>query len=442
MGRKRGVFFRKDEMTRFGHRIAIVGLFMAGVSSLWGQVDFFDLRPIRYSESSSNDVLAKLWEKEEVRAEFAGLPSGKEALRFVLEKLEVPVESQMLVFSKTSLQTKLIAPKVPRAIYFSENAYVGWVPGGMIEVIVMDRDLGPVFYAIRVPGSGGEVGIERANSCLQCHATSRTEGVPGMFVRSVAPNPDGFAILPAGTSLTTHASPLRERWGGWYVTGASDDPHLGNRIVTEEEVAEEGFEAEPARPLADLSALIDTDRYLLPTSDVVALMVLEHQCRMHNLLTKAKMSYERAWYLQSALNAEARRDDPEGLAWRTGRSNVEDILEEMLFCEEVELGGDGVQGGDDFSEVFEAGAPLSTEGRSLRELRLYKRMFQYRCSYMIYSEAFKGLPQTIKSQVLKRLREILLGDEVEEKYAHLKKSERERIAVILRETLPDLPEDW
>lgn len=433
--------FPTSVMVRYS-QLAVFWLFLALVSDLRGQIDFFDLPPIHYSETEANDVLASLWRSEHVREEFAKLPSEKEALRYVLKKLEVPVESQVLVFSKTSLQTKLIAPKSPRAIYFSENAYVGWVPGGMIEVIVMDPVLGPVFYSIRTPGGMMPPGIERANSCLRCHATSRTEGVPGVLVRSVAPDPDGFPILPAGTSLTTHASPLSERWGGWYVTGTSDDPHLGNRVVTEEEVAREGFEPKRGEALKDLSQLIDTDRYLLPSSDVVALMVLEHQCRMHNLFTKAKMSFERAWYLQSVLNPEARRDDPEGLTWRTVQSQVEEILEELLFCEEATLGGDGVQGGDGFLEIFEMGAPFSSEGRSLREFRLYKRLFQYRCSYMIYSEAFAGLPPLIKSRVLERLREILTAKEVEGKFAHLKKSERERIVEILRDTHPSLPEGW
>ena len=37
--------------------------------------------------------------------------------------------------------------------------------------------------------------------------------------------------------------------------------------------------------VTDLSNRIDTSKYLTPHSDIVALMLLEHQTRMHNLIT-------------------------------------------------------------------------------------------------------------------------------------------------------------
>lgn len=421
--------------------LLLLGLsLIAGISD--AQVDFYDLRPTLYSDTTPQDPVAKLWARKGVPEAFGKLKNGKEALRFILRELEVPEESQVLVFSKTSLQAKLINPRTPRALYFSEDVYVGWVPGGMIELIAFDPQLGPVFYAARVPGSGGTVGIERALSCLQCHATSRTEGVPGMLVRSVVPDRDGFPILSAGTFLTTHASPLSERWGGWYVTGESDDPHLGNRTTTEEELEAADFAQEHVTAMTDLAKRADMSRYLQPTSDVVALMILEHQCRMHNLMTKAALSYRRGWYLQQAMNAEADPADEDGVAWRIARSGAEDILEELLFCGEAVLGGDGVQGSEAFQEVFEAGAPMSSEGRSLREFRLYKRLFRYRCSYVIYSSVFQDLPPQVRDRVLERLREVLTSEEREEKFAHLKSSECQRILAILRETLPNLPKGW
>src|SRR5438128_792696 len=62
--------------------------------------------------------------------------SGELRLRFdkssgyllsVLEALKVPVESQSLVFSKTSLQSHFINPTNPRALYFSDEASVGFI---------------------------------------------------------------------------------------------------------------------------------------------------------------------------------------------------------------------------------------------------------------------------------------------------------------------------
>ena len=111
--------------------------------------------------------------------------SRLEVLAAVLKALDVPVESQGLVFSKTSKQNDLITPRNPRAVYFGDNAYVGYVPGGSIEVAAFDPVLGPVFYLMSMDGRGSDGWIQRDNSCLQCHGTSRTELVPGLLVRSV-----------------------------------------------------------------------------------------------------------------------------------------------------------------------------------------------------------------------------------------------------------------
>ena len=149
----------------------------------------------------------------------------------MLAELRVPEESQILVFSKTSHQNSLIQPNNPRALYFSENAYVGYVPGGDIEAIIQDSLLGPVYYLIEAGGTGG-LEIERdLSTCISCHATSNTEHVPGMLVRSVFPDENGRPLLAMGTRLVDHESPLPERWGGYYVTGRSSLPHLGNRTL-------------------------------------------------------------------------------------------------------------------------------------------------------------------------------------------------------------------
>ena len=77
------------------------------ISFIWAQNtfaqggrDFWDLEPIRYSDTIATDRLAVLAKKIEER-KLAGQPGhGLKALEFVLDELNVPKESQVLVFPK------------------------------------------------------------------------------------------------------------------------------------------------------------------------------------------------------------------------------------------------------------------------------------------------------------------------------------------------------
>jgi len=396
------------------------------VGALSASPEFFELPPIKYSETASDDEIAR-WEKEiEAQGWESKSGGGKEFLRAVLERLDIPVESQVMVFSKTSLQNDLISQRNPRCIYFSDSAYVGWVPGGKVEVIVEDAKLGPVFYVLEPPlGSKKPEFIRATDSCLQCHANSRTEGVPGMFIRSVIPDENSHPILSRGTTLVDHATPIPERWGGWYVSGESDEPHLGNQWTTEE------VGMEPKRQdLEDLNSLIDTEKYLAPTSDVVALMVLEHQCQVHNLLTKAKFNFQRALWFQNSIEKGIPLDDPDSMAWKSANQLANEIVDAILFKDEVEIGGDGVDGSEAFAKVFTKRGVLSSSGKNLRKLKLYGRLFKYRCSYMVYSKAFRNLPDPVKQRVFVRLREALSDDGIS-KYRYIGKRERGVIRQIL-----------
>ena len=303
---------------------------------------------------------------------------------------------------------------------------------GCLEVIIEDEKLGPVFYTIDPPFGDRPAKIVRAtDSCLQCHATSRTSGVPGMFIRSVVPDQNSHPILSAGTSLVTDSTPLRERWGGWYVSGSSDDPHLGNRWIPESVL--DGVEFKPeVSGHKDLSALINTEKYLQPTSDIVALMVLEHQCRTHNLITKAKMGYQRALYFQKSYSEGGDLDSHDGMSWKMAEGSAKQIVEAFLFASEIDPGGDGVEGSDEFAEAFKEQGVKTEKGKSLRDLRLYGRIFKNQCSYMIHSLAFKGLPELIKERVYHHLREEL-GKEADN---HLSSREKKTLLGILEETVP------
>jgi len=293
-------------------------------------------------------------------------------------------------------------------------------------VVAEDPVLGPVFYLIKSEDDGGLQVMRDTSGCFSCHATTRTEGVPGMLVRSVFPSADGHILMRLGSTTVTDATPIAERWGGWYVTGSSELPHLGNRVYTED-----GENGPERSELADLRGRIDVSRYLRPTSDVVALTVLEHQCRMHNLLTAAGMRYRRARFLALAIDPQG--DPDSGQAGRVADSQAAKVVEALLFKNEADL-GDGLEGDEGFQRDFAARFPRTAAGDSLADFKLYRRIFKNRCSYMVYSAAFDGLPGRVKSAVISGLEDALTGDA--EAGAHLPESEKRRIVAILAGTFP------
>ncbi|MGB6220238.1 hypothetical protein [Haloferula sp.] len=396
-----------------------------------GRVDLWDMPPLSYSDTPATDALATIagkLERGEMKLEGG---TALEKLAFVLRELKVPESSQILVFSKTSKQIGKITPRNPRSLYFSENTYVGYVPGGEIEVIAQDPVLGPVFYLIDLTDETGFEVMRDTSDCLSCHGTTRTENVPGLLIRSVFPDESGHTLLHLGTTTVTHSTPIEERWGGYFVTGESALPHLGNRVYTDEDSTMPMDQA-----FGDLSAVIDTRKYLRGTSDVVALVVIEHQCKMHNLMTAASMRYRRAYFLSRVIDPESNPD--EGQAGRIADRMSESIVDELLFKDEADL-GDGLEGDASFQRHFESAYPRSKSGDSLADFKLYRRIFKNRCSYMVYSEAFRAMPPRVRRAVLERLRSALSGDE-EEIAPHLGNSEKERIREILEDTLPEWQE--
>lgn len=397
--------------------------------------DPWEMPPLRYSEQQAQDPIAKLAKRlaEDPQAIPAGHPL--ERLRFVLRTLNIDEESQILVFSKTSKQNDLITPHTPRALYFSENAYVGYVPGGDIEVISHDAGLGPVFYLIANRPGQQKVTITReSGECFSCHATARTENVPGVLVRSVYPDGNGLPRLEHGSFLTTHASPLQERWGGYYVTGKSSLPHLGNRLFAEDF---DPLEPGPTPRLKDLTQHIDTTRYLRPTSDVVALMVLEHQCLVQNRMQAAGNQFRRFLWLRQTIDPEASATD------EASREHLEHaagpIVDLLFFKDEAPLGGDGIEGDPAFQQAFTRRFPKCSDGRSLADFRLYQRLFKYPCSYMVYSEAFSHLPTALRNEVMRQMHEVLASEPTEDNHPQVSASARKRIQRILEDTLDGWP---
>src|SRR5436305_15011430 len=89
----------------------------------------------------------------------------------LLEHLNINVDSQTLVFSKTSFQQALINPKNPRALYFNDQVSVGTVPGGDVyELLALEPSHGMVFYTLPVKKTDQPRLEHRATECLFCHA--------------------------------------------------------------------------------------------------------------------------------------------------------------------------------------------------------------------------------------------------------------------------------
>ena len=398
---------------------------------------------IRYLAPPKDDPVAQLQQRldrGDVQLEYAA-PGGY--LLSVLKQLQVSVSSQMLVFSKTSFQQYRIAPAAPRAVYFNDNAYVGWVQGGdVVELSAVDPERGAMFYTLDQRKSDKPRFIRR-DECLQCHASPRTLGVPGHFVRSVFPDREGFPQLQAGSFLTDHSSPLKERWGGWYVTGTHGaQRHMGNVWVQDPNKPDQ-LDVEAGANLTQLAKRVELSAYPAPDSDLVALMVLEHQTRLHNLLTRTGWETRLALAQQDDMNRAMGEphDYRSDSTRRRIQSQVDALLKYMLFTDEAAL-TEPVSGTSKFQKEFPLSGPRDRLGRSLRDLDLKQRLFRYRCSFLIYSKAFDALPAAAKDSFYRRLWKVLSGEDQSPDFASLSKIDRTEILEILLETKPGLPAYW
>ena len=345
-------------------------------------------------------------------------------LKPVLSALNVSVDSQIVVFSKTSLQSNVIQPRNPRVIYFNDSVVVAWVRGGFIEIAAHDPAQGAVFYRV-LRSMTGPPALFRDDGCLQCHNSFATLGVPGFLAKSIPSALDGNPLPWLGNYLTDHRSPITERWAGWYVTGkAGTSRHLGNAPVVDRNIDDVKIE-DANLNLADLRSRFDTSGYLSPHSDVVALLVFDHQIRMMNLLTRI------GWQART-LAHDGRSDTAIVTALR---DTAIETVDYMLFVDEAPLAG--VSGTSGFAESFIKRGPRDSKGRSLRDFDLKQRLFTNPCSYMIYSEAFAQLPLAAKRAIYQRLWDVLSGSVRAPKYTRLSAADRDRIIEILRETKRD-----
>ncbi len=398
---------------------------------------------IAYNTGVLNDPISRL--QKRIAAGDAKLTFDTKHgwLESVLRELHVPVSSQMLVFSKTSFQINRIAPETPRAIYFGDDVYIGWVQDGdVMEVSSVDPQKGGIFYSLNQRDAQKPV-FTRRDECLQCHASPKTLGVPGHMVRSVYTGPDGFPQFQAGGFHTDHRSPFDERWGGWFVTGTHGNArHMGNVFSTDRDHPEK-LDVEKGANVTSLKKLVNVTPYLSPYSEIVGLLVMEHQTRMHNLITRVNYETRMALSQQEGMNKALGR--PPGEWSDSTRRRIfgasEVLLQYMLFTDEMPLTAP-VKGMSTFEADFSARGPRDSKGRSLREFDLKTRIFRNRCSYVIYSEAFDALPKPALDYIYRRLFEVLTGKDESKTWAGLPASERTAIFEILRETKKGLPDNW
>jgi hypothetical protein len=373
-------------------------------------VDWLAHPAIQYAARPTHDAVAELngrLQRGERQLVFDG-PSGY--LRSVLAALNVPIESQIALFLKDSRQAAQISANTPRTIFFNDRVAVGWVRGGFIEIASADPDNAVVFYILEQTPVDKPVFTRRID-CLGCHHSYATSDVPGTLVRA------------AGRYIIDHTVPLEQRWGGWYVTGSLGSiRHAGNASI------DQLLDPPPARsapPWRSLDGRIDTTPYLSPYSDIVALLVFDHQMRMLNLL--GRIGWEVRIAEHDGADAEER-----------ARTLAKDVVDYMLFVGEAPL-GDRIEGASGFAEKFAASGPRDRHGRSLRQLDLERRLMRYPCSYMIYAPTFDGLPAAAKNAIYRRLWDVLSGREQDPKYARLSPEDRRAIIEILRDTKNDLP---
>jgi hypothetical protein len=419
--------------------LSLVGFLVAAATASAADLD---RPPINYSSAASSDAVAALFDK--VRAGKAAVDWDDESgyLPSLLKNLDIPLSSQVLVFSKTSLQRARITPKTPRAIYFNDEVAVGYCQrGDVLEIAAADPNLGMVFYTIDQEAGKGATLTHQTDSCLICHGSSANQGFPGYLARSVFPDRNGEPVLSRGSKRVDHSTPLADRWGGWYVTGKSGrQTHLGNRLFAErtgDPVGEDGTN------IVELKSNFTVANYLTPHSDLVALMVLEHQGEAYNRLTRANFLTRLALNEQAELNKALGRpadERSEGITRRIQRA-CEPLVEYLLFCDEAPL-TEAVSGTSAFAKEFTVRGPFDAKGRTLREFELRSRMFRYPLSYLIYSRAFDGLPAEAKEQVYLRLWEILSGKDQSMRFAHLAAADRRAVLEILQETKKDLPAYW
>lgn len=423
---------------RPAHLLAAAAILLATATSALAQLPYDTEYPtIPYATGETSDpvaVLARGLEGGEVTLDREG-PSAY--LAAVLRELRIPVSSQMMVFSRTSLLARLVWPETPRAIYFNDRVYVAWTPGSDgLEISAQDPELGPVFYNLEPDGEDGPRIRRQTGLCLQCHDSFSLTGggVPRHIIGSGPTDENGQLASHELWQVTTDTTPIRERWGGWYVTGTHGGQlHMGNVALGGGSDSLTG-----GGNLTDLSRLIDVTPYPGAHSDIVALLVAEHQVTVQNLITLV------GYRVRTRLHIDREAGLPPGeMSPRTTRlvEGLGESLVRALFFVGTPRLEDPIEGTSTFASDFMAAGRKDTQGRSLRDLDLRTRLFRHPLSYLVHSPEYDALPDQARAYVDARILGILRGEEGGSDFAHLSAGDHEAILSILRDTRPEMFEE-
>ncbi len=419
------------------HRLAVtfgaLAVTLGGAAAIWGQGSSsetallpIDHPAIQYDGIQPQDRVTRL--SRDLAAGKIKFSKGSQGdLPVLLQALGVNPDSQALVFSKTSFQAARIEPHNPRAIYFNDDVAVGFVRGSdLLEVAALDPRQGVIFYSF--DGSSDPPRFDRRDACLQCHHSSGTLGIPGLLIASSYTDASGMPAFRGAQRITDDRTPFQDRWGGWYVTGTHGDMrHIGN-AVGHDPAHPELLDLRGSQNLTSLAKKFDPQGYLSGLSDIVALMTLEHQTRMTNLIVRT------GWEARVLASNQA---DP--ALQKQLETDIESMVTYMLFADEARL-QDPVVGVSTFTKTFPERGPRDRQGRSLRDFDLQKRLFRYPLSYMIYSEAFDNLPNSVRDRVYRRIYDVLTGRDHSDKFKRLSSEDREAVLEIVRDTKSELPE--
>jgi hypothetical protein len=384
---------------------------------------------IQYDQRPLDDRVTRL--TQDLASGKTTLTAGTDGyLPSLLQALDVNPDSQALVFSKTSFQAARIEPRNPRALYFSDDVTVGFVRGSsLLELAALDPRQGVVFYSF--DGSANPPRFDRRDACLQCHHSPGTLGIPGLLTASSYTDASGMPAFRGAQRITDHRTRFEDRWGGWYVTGThADMRHIGN-AVGHDPAHPELLDMRDTQNVTSLAKRFDVHGYLSGLSDIVALMTLEHQTRMTNLMIRT------GWEARMAAAGEGDRMQIQALQVQLD-TDLEALVTYMLFADEAPLFGP-VTGVSTFTKTFPERGPRDRQGRSLRDFDLDRRLFRYPLSYMVYSETFDALPEQVRERVYRRLYDVLTGTDQSEKFKRLSPADRRAVLEILRETKPGLP---
>lgn len=354
-------------------------------------------------------------------------PLGRGYLDSVLAALDIDPASQILVFSKTSLKQRFITAENPRSLFFNDEVYVGFVPGSStLEIGAMDPLQGPVFFDFAQRPEDEPRIEQQTGRCLRCHDSySMTGGgVPRFMLSSVYAGPDGNLVSHELSEITDTSTPIERRWGGFYVTGMHGaQKHLGNFVIRDTSVLRDPDHGGVGN-LMTLDSLVNLERYVRPTSDIVALLVLEHQIEVQNRITR--LNYESRMALDKGPLDEAALDEL-----------TQPLLDSLFMAHEAPLGAP-ISGSTEYAENFVKRGPADSKGRSLRDFDLQTRTFRYPLSYLIYSDAIAALADPVRAHLFGRIRAVLENAPDAPEYPHLSADQRSAILGILQETAPEL----